>query len=79
MVVYLGIVNNKNQNIMTLANQLFSGSVVTFKDGETWIVVNPINQFDIVLMRPFGETKNNYVSIAIDFTLAYIEQNAVKN
>jgi hypothetical protein len=64
---------------MTVANQLFSGKVVTFKDGETWVVVNPINQYDIVLMRPFGETRNSYVSIAIDFTAEYIQQNSVKN
>jgi hypothetical protein len=64
---------------MSIAKQLFSGNVVTFKDGETWIVVNPINQYDVVLMKPFGETKNSYISMAIDFTSAYIEQNAVKN
>ena len=64
---------------MTIAKQLFSGNVVTFKDGETWIVVNPINEYDIVLMSPFGETKKDYISMAIDFTSAYIEQNVVKN
>ena len=64
---------------MSIATKLFNGNVVKFKDGETWIVVKPINEFDIVEMKPFGETKNSYISMAIDFTSAYIEQNAVKN
>jgi len=55
------------------------GSVLKFKDGETWKVTkfigNPTNPRGIFAL-PYGDTKKSYVSVAIEFSMDDLKKSA---
>lgn len=54
------------------------GTVLNFKGGETWKVTKIIGSPSDprgVLAAPFGDTKKNYVSLAIEFSMDYLSDN----
>lgn len=67
--------NNMNAN---LKDNLEIGSILKFKDGETWKVTkfigsssNPKGVFAV----PYGATKNSYVSVALEFSMEDLEKH----
>jgi hypothetical protein len=55
------------------------GSILNFKDGETWKVTKIIGSQSKagprgVLAAPYGDTKKNYVSVAIEFSMDEINK-----
>jgi len=67
-------------------DDLPTGSIIHFKDGESWIVVksdmrasNNRKQSNEVTVKPYNIiAKNNNVSLAIDLDIDYINQNVTK-
>lgn len=63
-----------------------AGSIVHFKDGEEWIVVEPglrgsnnRRKSDEVTMRPHNKVaKDRNVSMASDFSMGYLNREATK-
>ena len=62
------------------------GSHVHFKDGEEWLVVEPgmrrpdsRRKDDEITMKPFNKkAKDSNVSLAIDFTVEYLNKEVTK-
>lgn len=60
------------------AKDLAKGAIVTFKDGETWIVTKVIgNSSDPrgYMMAPYGKTKEHYISMQIEFNIKKLEDD----
>jgi len=61
-------------------DDLPKGAIVTFKDGETWIVTKTIGNRSNprgYLMAPYGKTKDHYISVAIEFSMKKLEDDTV--
>lgn len=56
------------------------GAILTFNDGETWMVTKVIgNSSDPrgYLLAPYGKTKEYYISMQIEFSIKKLEDDLV--
>ena len=52
------------------------GTILTFKDGETWKVTKTSGiSSGKIFAAPYGETKKSYVSIPLEFSIAKLEKD----
>jgi len=54
------------------------GAIVTFKDGETWMVTKVIGNSSNprgYMMAPYGKTKEYYISMQIEFSIKKLEDD----
>lgn len=61
-------------------NGLPKGAIVTFKDGETWMVTKIIGNSSNprgYMMVPHGKTKDNYVSMHVEFSIEELQDEIV--
>jgi hypothetical protein len=59
-------------------NDLPKGAIITFKDGETWMVTKVIGNTSNprgYMMAPHGKTKEYYISMQIEFSLKKLEDD----
>ena len=59
-------------------NDLPKGAIVTFKDGETWMVTKVIGNSSNprgYMMAPYGKTKEYYISMQIEFNIKKLEDD----
>jgi len=59
-------------------NNLPKGTIVTFKDGETWMVTKVIGNSSNprgYMMAPYGKTKEYYISMQIEFNIKKLEDD----
>lgn len=55
------------------------GSLIHFNDGETWKVVKPATKWSNISAKPYNDlAKNRNISLAIDFSLEYLNENVNK-
>jgi hypothetical protein len=63
------------------AKALFpKGAVLTFNDGETWMVTKVIGNSSNpqgYLLAPYGKTKEYYISMQIEFSIKKLEDDLV--
>jgi hypothetical protein len=71
---FAGIKEAKEFNVKDLPK----GTIVTFKDGETWMITKVIgNSSDPrgYMMAPYGKTKEHYISMQIEFSIKKLEDD----
>jgi len=59
-------------------NDLPKGAIITFKDGETWMVTKVIGNTSNprgYMLEPYGKTKEHYISMQIEFSLKKLEDD----
>ena len=59
-------------------NDLSKGAIVTFKDGETWMVTKVIGNSSNprgYMMAPHGKSKEHYTSMQIEFSIKDLEND----
>ena len=69
---------NEAQNFNV--KDLPKGAVLTFKDGETWMVTKVIGNSSNpqgYLLAPHGKTKEYYISMQIEFSIKKLEDDLV--
>lgn len=55
------------------------GSLIHFNDGESWKVVKSATKWSNISAKPYNElAKNRNISLAIDFSLEYLNENVNK-
>jgi hypothetical protein len=55
------------------------GSLIHFNDGESWKVVKAATKWSKVSAKPYNDlAKNRNISLAIDFSLEYLNENVNK-
>ena len=55
------------------------GSLIHFNDGESWKVVKVATKWSKVSAKPYNDlAKNRNISLAIDFSLEYLNENVNK-
>ena len=55
------------------------GSLIHFNDGESWKVVKVATKWSKISAKPYNElAKNRNISLAIDFSLEYLNENVNK-
>jgi hypothetical protein len=56
------------------------GAILTFNDGETWMVTKVIGSSSDprgYLLAPYGKTKEYYISMQIEFSIKKLEDDLV--
>lgn len=75
-VVYVG--ESETTNESADVKDIKVGSILKFTDGETWKVTkfigNPSNPRGVFAL-PHGDTKKNYVSVALEFSISDLEKS----
>ena len=55
------------------------GSLIHFNDGESWKVVKTATKWSNISAKPYNDlAKNRNISLAIDFSLEYLNENVNK-
>ena len=79
-IVQVKILESTNEAQKFNVKDLPKGAVLTFNDGETWMVTKVIGNSSNpqgYLLAPHGKTKEHYISMAIEFSIKKLEDDLV--
>jgi hypothetical protein len=71
-----GFVNESEVNEGINVKDIKVGTILNFKDGETWKVTKTSGiSSGKIFAAPYGDTKKSYVSLPIEFSIDKLEQD----
>ena len=79
-IIQVKILENTNEAQNFNVKDLPKGAILTFNDGETWMVTKVIGNSSNpqgYLLAPHGKTKEYYISLQIEFSIKKLEDDLV--